>query len=286
VTTLAPAARAGRLAVVLGEVRKLPAFVRRDFLVAWSYRLSFVTEWASLLLQAFMFYFIGLMVDPGKLPAFGGSQATYMEFVAVGIALSGFMHLALGRVASGIRNEQLAGTLESLMMTPTASATIQVGTVVYDLLYIPLRTGLFFLLVAVGFGLHFEPSGILPATVVLLAFIPFVWGIGIATAGGILTFRRGAGGAAFGVTVLTLFSGAYFPLELLPDWVSNLARFNPIAIVVDGMRQPLLGGTGWVDTGADVLVLLPLSAASLALGVTAFRLALRRERRRGSLSLY
>jgi ABC-2 type transport system permease protein len=285
VTTLAPS-RPGRVTVLLGELRKLPAFVRRDFLVAWSYRLSFVSEWASLLVQAVMFYFVGLLVDPSKLPTFGGSQATYMEFVAVGIALTGFMHVALGRVAAGIRGEQLQGTLESLMMTPTSSATIQVGTVVYDLIYIPLRTILFLVLVAVGFGLDFEPSGLLPASVVLLCFIPFVWGIGIATAGGILTFRRGAGFAAFGVTVLTLFSGAYFPLDLLPAWALDLARFNPIAVVVDGMREPLLGGTGWSDTARNVLILLPLSAASLAAGITAFRLALRRERQRGSLSLY
>lgn len=284
-TTLAPA-RPGRFPVLLGELAKLPAFVRRDFLVAWSYRFSFVSEWAALVLQAFMFYFVGLLVDPSKLPTFGGSHATYMEFVAVGIALSGFMLIALGRVATGIRNEQMAGTLESLLMTPTASATIQVGTVVYDLIYIPLRTALFLLLVAIGFGLDFEPSGFLPAAVVLIVFIPFAWGIGIATAGAVLTFRRGASGASFGITVLTLFSGAYFPLELLPDWASDVARFNPIAVVVDGMRQPLLGGTGWAQTATDVLVLLPVSAASLAVGITIFRLALRRERRRGSLSLY
>lgn len=284
-TVLAPG-RPSRATVMLGEVRKLPAFIRRDFLVAWSYRLSFVSEWAALLLQALMFYFVGLLVDPSKLPTFGGSRATYMEFVAVGIALSGFMQVALGRVAAGLRGEQLTGTLESLLMTPTASATMQVGTVLYDLIYIPLRTALFLALVAVGFGLSFEPSGFLPAAVVLLAFVPFVWGIGIATAGGILTFRRGAGFAAFGVTVLTLFSGAFFPLELLPGWASELARFNPITIVVDGMRHPLLGGTGWADTARDVLILLPLSAVSMGAGIAAFRLALRRERRRGSLSLY
>jgi ABC-2 type transport system permease protein len=286
VTTVAALTRPSRSAVLLGELRKLPAFLRRDFLVAWSYRLSFVSEWAALLLQALMFYFVGLLVDPDKLPSFGGSRATYMEFVAVGIALAGFMQVALGRVAAGLRGEQLMGTLESLLMTPTASATMQVGTVLYDLVYIPLRTALFLVLIAVGFGLHFEASGFLPAAVVLLAFVPFVWGIGIATAGGILTFRRGAGFAAFGVTVLTLFSGAFFPLELLPGWASDLAGLNPITMVVDGMRQPLLGGTGWADTGRAVLVLLPLSAASLGAGIALFRLALRRERRRGSLSLY
>lgn len=275
-----------RATFVADEIAKLPAFVRRDFLIAWSYRLAFVSEWASLALQAFMFYFVGLLVNPSKLPEYGGSQATYMEFVAVGIALGGFMQLALNRVATGIRTEQMAGTLESLLMTPTASATIQIGTVVYDLLYIPLRTGLFLVLVALGFGLHFETSGLLPAAIVLLAFIPFVWGLGIAAAGAILTFRRGGGAAGFGVTVLTIFSGAYFPLQLLPSWADEAARYNPIAVAVEGMREPLLGGTTWAGTGLDVLFLAPTSACSLALGIFVFRRALRRERRRGSLSLY
>jgi ABC-2 type transport system permease protein len=276
----------GRASVVLGELGKLPAFVRRDFLVAWSYRLAFASEWASLVLQAFMFYFVGLMVDETVLPEYGGSRATYMEFVAVGIALGTFMQLALSRVATGIRNEQVAGTLESLLMTPTASATIQIGTVVYDLIYIPVRTIVFLALVAVGFGLQFEADGLLPAAAVLLAFIPFVWGIGIATAGGILTYRGATAFTGFGLTVLTLFSGAYFPLTLLPDWVEPLAAVNPVAIAIEGMRQPLLGGTGWSETAVDVLTLLPFAVVSLAVGITIFRLALRRERRRGSLGLY
>jgi ABC-2 type transport system permease protein len=285
VSVLAPP-RPGRASVVLGELGKLPAFVRRDFLVAWSYRLAFASEWASLVLQAFMFYFVGLMVDETVLPEYGGSRATYMEFVAVGIALGTFMQLALSRVATGIRNEQVAGTLESLLMTPTASATIQIGTVVYDLIYIPVRTIVFLALVAVGFGLQFEADGLLPAAAVLLAFIPFVWGIGIATAGGILTYRGATAFTGFGLTVLTLFSGAYFPLTLLPDWVERLAAVNPVAIAIEGMRQPLLGGTGWSETAVDVLTLLPFAVVSLAVGITIFRLALRRERRRGSLGLY
>jgi ABC-type polysaccharide/polyol phosphate export permease len=61
---------------------------------------------------------------------------------------------------------------------------------------------------------------------------------------------------------------------------------NPVAIAIEGMRQPLLGGTGWSETAVDVLTLLPFAVVSLAVGITIFRLALRRERRRGSLGLY
>jgi ABC-2 type transport system permease protein len=268
------------------ELRKLPAFVRRDFLVAWSYRLPFFGDWIGLVLQAFMFYFVGLMVDPSKLPTYGGQPTTYMEFVAVGIAISAFMTLALGRVAVGMQQEQLAGTLESLLMTPTSPATVQLGAVVYDLIYVPLRTAVFLVVVAVAFGLDFYASGLVPALLVLVVFIPFVWGLGLASAGATLTFRRGSGIVGLATTVLVLFSGAYYPLDVLPTWVATLAELNPITIAVDGMREPLLGGTGWEGVGTAVAILAPLAVASLAGGALAFRAALRRERTRGTLGLY
>jgi ABC-2 type transport system permease protein len=269
-----------------GELRKLPAFVRRDFIVAWSYRLPFVGDWVGLALQAFMFYFVGLMVDPAKLPSFGGTPTSYMEFVAVGIAISAFLTLALGRVAVGMQQEQFAGTLESLLMTPTSPATVQLGSVVYDLIYIPIRTAVFLVIIALAFGLDFYASGLVPALVVLLVFIPFVWGLGVASAGATLTFRRGSGIVGLASTVLVLFSGAFYPLDVLPDWVATIAQLNPITIAVDGMREPLLAGTGWEGVGRAVAILVPLSAVSLTLGVYAFRAALRRERRQGTLGLY
>ena len=269
-----------------GELRKLPAFVRRDFLVAWSYRLPFITDWIGLAFQAFIFYFIGLMVDPTKLPTFGGEPTTYLAFAAVGIAISAFLTLALGRVSAGIQQEQLAGTLESLLMTPTSPATVQLGAVFYDLIYVPLRTAVFLVVIALAFGLDFHANGVLPALVVLVVFIPFVWGLGVAAAGATMTFRRGSGAVGLGMTVLVLFSGAYYPLDLLPSWMASLAELNPITVAVNGMREPLLGGTGWDGVGKAVAVLLPLALVSLALGAVAFRGALRRERRRGTLGLY
>jgi ABC-2 type transport system permease protein len=180
----------------------------------------------------------------------------------------------------------VTGTLESLLMTPTNPATIQVGSVVYDLIYIPIRTAVFLVVIAVAFGLNLDPSGLLPATVVLLVFIPFVWGLGVASAGTTLTFRRGSGFVGLASTILVLFSGAFYPLDLLPGWVTKLAQLNPITIAVDGMREPLLGDTGWQGVGTAVLILVPLSALSLLGGILVFRAALRRERRQGTLGLY
>jgi ABC-2 type transport system permease protein len=268
------------------ELGKLAAFARRDLLIAWSYRFSFVSDLVSLAGLTLVFYFLGLLVDPDRLPVYEGTRVTYLEFAVIGLALGMVMQLALERIAQVVRAEQLMGTLESLLMTPTSLTTMQLGSVAFDVLYVPLRTAVFLFAVSLAFGLHMEPAGIAPAALVLLAFIPFMWGLGIAGAALILTFRRGGGLLVAAMLVLGLLSGVYFPADLLPGWIAATAGANPVAIAIEAIREALLGGAGVGDVLPDAGMLVIASAGSLTAGAAAFRLALRRERRLGTLGLY
>jgi ABC-2 type transport system permease protein len=277
---------ARRRDVVIEEARKIPAFVRRDFLVAWSYRMAFFSDWFSLGLQVLLFYFVGRLVDPQRLPSFGGTQITYIQFVVVGIALSSFLYVGLSRVVTVIRNEQLMGTLEALLVTPTSPLTLQLGSVAYDLLYVPLRTVMFLALASLLPGANFTFTGLGPAGAVLLAFIPVVWGLGMFGSAAVLTYRRGLGLIGLGTILLTGTSSTYFPIELLPGPLRVIAEVNPITIALTGMREALLGQAGWLEVLPSIGALIPMAVVSLGLGLGAFRLALRRERRRGTLGLY
>lgn len=275
-----------RTGAFLGELAKLPAFVRRDFLDAWSYRATFLTDIAGMVVQIVTFYFVGKMVNADVLPSYSGTQPTYVEFVVVGIALNVFVAIGLHHIAGALQQEQWKGTLESLLMTPTALATLQLGSVVYDLVYIPIRTVVFVVAVAVTLGLDLHYDGLLPAAVIVVFFIPFIWGLGLMSGGAVLTFKGANIGTGIVTTLLTLGSGAYFPLQLFPNWIETLAKANPLAIAIQGTREALIGGTGWAGVAGDIAILIPFSAVSLAAGIFAFRLALARERRRGSLPLY
>ena len=272
--------------VFVRELAKIPAFVRRDLMVTLSYRGAFVMDVLNLATQAVMFSFIGKMVDPATLPTYGGSRASYMEFVAIGMVLSLVIALLLQRVAMAVRQEQMIGTFESLLATPTATTTVQVGSAAFDLLFVPVRAAIFLIIIALGFGLHLDPDGVLPALAVMLAFVPFIWGLGLLSAAVMLTFRRGGSSVVIGATILGLLSGAYFPLDLLPGWLQAVASVNPVAIAIDGVREALLSGDGWASLQPDVLLLVPMAAVSLTAGVVAFRLGLAREHRNGTLGLY
>jgi ABC-2 type transport system permease protein len=268
------------------EVGKVPAFLRRDLLFALSYRAGFISDSLGLFVQALLFAYVGRLVDPSVLPTYGGTHTSYLGFAVVGIALGTFMQIGLARVATAMRQEQMLGTLESLLMTPTSPATIQIGSVVYDLIYVPLRTALFIAIVALAFGVDIAAGGIAPAAVIMLCLVPAVWGLGLVAAASMLTFRRGDGVVGLGTALLTLASGAYFPLDLLPDWLARIAAANPLAIAIEAMREAVLGGSGWGKAAPAIALLLPMAACTLAAGGYAFRLALARERRNGTLGLY
>lgn len=278
--------RVGRITTVGAETRKLTAFLRRDLLIAISYRMAFLTDWIAMVAQLLLFNFLGQIVQPGSIPEFGGSRPSYVEFVAVGIAVSSFMAVALGRIFTAVRQEQVQGTLESLLLTPTALTTIQLGSVVYDVAYVPIRTFVFLGLTSLVFGTHYDWSGLMPALLVLLTFIPFVWGLGVLAAAWTLTFRRGTGAIGFFSSLLTLSAGTYFPIDVFPGWAEGLLRWNPVAIALQATRESLLGGAGVADVLPTVLALIPAAAISLLLGVFGFRMALERERRNGTLGLY
>jgi ABC-2 type transport system permease protein len=273
-------------ATLTAELPKVAAFLRRDFLIALSYRVAFVADVLQLCAHVLLFGLIGRLVDPALLPAYGGEPTGYLEFVAIGALLSLVFGMLLERVASAIRTEQMIGTLEALLVTPLRTFTLQAGAVAFDAVQVPLRMALFLAAIAVTAGLDLELSGILPSIAVLIAFLPFVWGLGLVSAGAIVTFRRGAGVTAMAGMVLGLSSGAYFPLTVLPGWMGAVLTWNPMAIALEAMRAALIGGEGWGAIAPDLLVLVPMSVLTLMAGMLAFHAAVARERRRGSLGMY
>jgi ABC-2 type transport system permease protein len=274
------------LTTLRAELAKLPAFMRRDFLVAWSYRLAFITDWMGLIVQVVIFNFVGKLIDRGAIPEFGGRPVTYLQYVTVGIAISSFMAVALGRVYNVIRQEQVQGTLESLFLTPTSHTTIQLGSVVYDLAYVPIRTLLFFGMVTLFFGAEFSWSGILPTAAILLLYIPFVWGLGVMSAAWTLTFRRGTAAIGILTTLATLGAGTYFPTDVFPSWLQSIVQFLPLTVALHAAREALLGDAGWGAVTPTLINLVPFGIVSMLGGLWAFRVALLRERRSGTLGSY
>jgi ABC-2 type transport system permease protein len=81
------------------------------------------------------------------------------------------------------------------------------------------------------------------------------------------------------VNPMLFLSGAIFPTEGLPTWLTVLTRLNPVTYGVDPIRRVMLGddavpltwGDWVVPIWLEVLIVLTLGVAMLALAVRSFR---------------
>jgi ABC-2 type transport system permease protein len=72
------------------------------------------------------------------------------------------------------------------------------------------------------------------------------------------------------VLPLTFLSAAFMPLDLVPDWVATVARFNPVNWAVEAGREALLASPDWSFVLARLGGLLLAATLLVALATRAF----------------
>ena len=105
----------------------LLAFLKRDFLIEVSYRTAFVLQAFGIVLSILIWKFIaGFVNHPSDAP--GMENYDYFAYVVLGLAFFHFLSSAVTAFSTKVRNEQMTGTLEAMLVTPTAAGTIVTGS--------------------------------------------------------------------------------------------------------------------------------------------------------------
>ncbi|HEV8396825.1 MAG TPA: hypothetical protein VGQ37_21235, partial [Vicinamibacterales bacterium] len=76
-------------------MRAALAFIRRDFLIAASYRTAFAADLIGVLLKVITFYYIGAVFESGASRALAGFGHNYFAFLIIGLALTDFVATSL-----------------------------------------------------------------------------------------------------------------------------------------------------------------------------------------------
>jgi ABC-2 type transport system permease protein len=66
-------------------------------------------------------------------------------------------------------------------------------------------------------------------------------------------------------------SGIFFPLEVLPDWLRNVATLMPLTYLGDALRQTMVGGAPFVPLPVDAAVLGGWLVVTLGISARFFR---------------
>jgi len=261
----------------------LRAFLRRDFREAASYKLSFVSSIAGILLSSATFFFVAKLVPRGA-PSLGPFGGDYFSFAVVGVAFAGLLGMFQEGLSSVVRGAQLSGTLEALLVTPVPVPVVLFGSSLYPLLFQAARTAVHLGVAAALFGLAFGRVNVPGVLAVGALTVVCFLSVGVLSASFILVYKTGNPFGWLLGTVSGLFGGVVFPVALLPPWLRWVSSLLPVTYALDGMRKSLLASAPFAAVLPDIAALAAFAAVLMPASLLAFRLAVRKAKRDGTLA--
>lgn len=265
-------------------MRVAMALLRRDWEIERTYHLKMLLSLIQTAGFAFALYFVSKLVEnPEALAEYDG---TYFDFVMVGLAVNSFAAVGLQSFSGSLIREQNTGTIELLLASPARPGTLMGGMFLF-----PLILGVIQVVALLGVGMGLVGSGmsagglLLAIPVMALTTATFA-AVGIAAAGVLILAKRGDPITGPFSLLSMLFSGAIFPLDVLPGWIQPLGILVPAAWGVRATRELLLMDAGWRAVVPEVAALTVFTIVFVAIGLWVLRRCLGIGRREALLGSY
>jgi ABC-2 type transport system permease protein len=270
------------MATLARELRVSYAFVERNFNLVKRYWALEVAWFIYSVTHSLAMGFVGAGMARISGQPVDGNQL--MLYLLVGSLVWSYLAVVFDCIGESIAWERWEGTIEYTFMAPVSRYTHMIGSCLFGVLFGLLRTALIMLVVVLFFQIDLSRANLLGGIVVLaVASISFV-GLGISASTLPLLFpERGAQMVFIAQTCLLLFSGVYYPIDVMPSWMQAVAQISPATYALTGIRASILDGQSLLDQWQTLLPLLLIGAVTIPLGVRIFTVAERYARRTGRL---
>lgn len=267
-------------------LRKALAFLKKDFLMESSYSLSFLFSFFGILVSILSYFFIDKLFGGRIVPHLEEFGINYFSYVLLSMAFFGYVGIGLGSFSERISSEQVQGTLEAVLLTPTGIPTILFSMALWNLVLATVDMLIYVLFAVFLFKISFANINILSALVIFTLTIISFSSLGILSACFIMVLKRGNPFGWIVASVEGLIGGVYFPITVLPGWLQFLAKLFPITYSIRAIELAVYKGYSVTQLSKEIGFLLLFSAVLLPASLAAFKYSLKKARKDGTLAQY
>jgi ABC-2 type transport system permease protein len=269
-------------------IRRIWAFIARDWRLELSYRMQFFLRVLSILIVVTTLFFISKIFIGFADERFAQWRDPLAAWLT-GLAVLNYFMTGFSSLANAIRQEQVQGTLESVLMTPINVPTVIVASSAWDFVQATFFSSLYLFFGWLFFNVHYRGSFLLALVFLVLTTVVLSC-LGILSASFAMVFKRGDPFGVFLGAGSALFSGVFCPTQLIDQYagkgVASISRILPATYGLDGIRRVLIEGQTFAEVSQPLSALLIFLAVLLPLSLWVFARAVRRAKREGSLIQY
>jgi len=267
-------------------LRKAWAFFWKDFITEASYKFAFIAQLFGIFFSTMTLFFMSRLLGTASLPALRPYGGDYFSFVLIGIAFASYLHVSLRSFQSCIREAQLLGTLEALLVTQTGIPAIILFSSIYSFAWTSLRVVLYLLLGVLVLGVKLAGANYLGALLILFITIIAFSSFGVISASFTMVMKKGNPVNWIFNNLSWLLGGVFYPVAILPGWLQKISYILPITYSLEGMRLALLKGCRTSELLPSIFPLLIFTVIVLPTSLLAFAYAVKRAKAEGSLTQY
>lgn len=214
-----------------------------------------------------------------------GTRPDLLGYIVVGIAMGTFIFNSQYYVGEILDEERIHGTLAGLFLAPCPRLAWLAGFSLGGLVDTILAAAAETVFGIISFGVRFDPN--YPALILsFLLFFLSLWGLGFVFSAAGLVLKRSNDLSNLLSPFIFLLGGIYYPISLLPLWLTIPAHALPFGYGVQAMASAALHHEGIAQLGAQLLPLAGFAIGTPILGVLAFGWVEHKVRARGDLELY
>ena len=262
------------------------AFLKRDFTIELSYKISFAVQILGTLVLLLIFSYLGMLMNSEEIPALEKYGGSYMAFLLIGVSLTDCVTVSQRAFAKQIREGQLTGSLEVTLMSPVSLSRILIYSAIWPNLFSAIRFLIYLTAGTVLYQVGLENANIPAALVMFILAVTSFAGLGMIWAGIVLIIKRGESLITIVTFGMVIISGTLFPAELLPKWLQYVGMVIPLFYALDGMRLALLQGHSIADLGQSIGIMILFSTVLITVGLLCFTRAVEVAKHNGTLSQY
>jgi ABC-2 type transport system permease protein len=193
----------------------------------------------------------------------------YFSYMSVGMIAFVALFTTMFSGMSVVWDRRL-GFMNKVLSTPVSRAVIIFSKVLSATLRSMFQAGVI-IVVAVAFGLQFG-EGFTPLNILGVFAIMFLVCIGLSSLFIAITIRSTRMETPMAVAnlinlPLMFASNAFFPINLMPDWLRAVAQFNPLTYTTDAVRQLLIFKTDYTQLALDFAYVGIFAVIVAAIGI-------------------
>ena len=247
---------------IVGHFDKIYAIWLREFKVFLREKSRLVASTFTPILWLFV---IGSGLGSTNLSTSG--HIDYQKFIFPGIVSMSIIFTSVF-YGSYIIWDRKFDFLKSVMVAPVSRGTVFVGKTLGGMTNSLIQA---FILIAIGvaIGIGFNALSIVQTAVIVLLLSFGLTSLGLALGSYMYSLEGFQMIVSFVVFPIFFLSGALFPLDKLPGWLSILTAADPATYGVDAMRNAMFGVSS-SSFGYDILVLVAYTAGLGIFGIYSF----------------